>query len=134
MIQSITLRRRARFVVLSCRGSRDNQCGSRGTSEFEYEVRITTDPVISPEGFIIDSLEVKRYFEERFGNVDVLPSCEVMAMRACEDLSALVGETCQRIEVEVGTDALAGLSAVWERPPRKSSRTNDFPPSGETLS
>jgi hypothetical protein len=131
MIHTISLRRSARFTVHTCSGSRDNQCGAAGTTDFRYTVTITTDPVVDRHGFIIDSLTVKGYFETTFGSVEGdLPSCEVMCMRAANDLAFLVGDTCQRVEVEIGTDALAGLSAVWVR---KSSDTNDFPPSGMVL-
>ena len=118
MIRTLSLRRHARFTVHSCSGSRDNQCGAANTTDFTYTVVITTDPVVDEHGFIIDSLDVKRYFEEAFGNIQSdLPSCERMCMQAATDLAALVGRPCQRVEVQIGTDALAGLSAVWVREP-----------------
>lgn len=116
MIESLRLRRTGSFHVSHCSGSRDNQCGSFGTSTFEYRVTIETDPVVDAQGFIIDSITVRDYFTSTFGVVEELPSCELMCMQACRALAALVGNTCRRIEVEIGVDALAGLSAVWVRP------------------
>lgn len=126
MIRTLSLRRHARFTVHSCSGSRDNQCGAANTTDFTYTVVITTDPVVDEHGFIIDSLDVKRYFEEAFGNIQGdLPSCERMCMQAATDLAALVGHTCRKVEVQIGTDALAGLSAVWVR--EAGTVVPDFP-------
>jgi hypothetical protein len=113
MIRSITLTRRARFAVLSCTGSTDTQCGNVGTRDFTYTVEITCHPSrLDLRGFIIDSLEVKRYFEETFGMLHDFPSCETMAMRAARDLGNRAD--ADRCVVTIGTDALAGLTAVWE--------------------
>ncbi len=131
MIRSLALRRHAKFHVHSCSGSRDNQCGRAGTHEFTYTVVIECDPVVDERGFIIDSLTVKGYFEAAFGHIEgPMPSCELMCIRAARDLASITGPTCRRVEVEIGTDALAGLSTVWER---NTSSVNDLPPRGEHL-
>ncbi len=91
------------------------QCGATGEREMQYHVRIICDPTkLTPEGFTIDRSKVKAYFEAKYRRIDVLPSCELMAMTACEDLAALVGPGACGVEVTMnGHRPEAGLTAIW---------------------
>ncbi len=90
------------------------QCGGKGERQMAYHVRIICDPTkLTPEGFTIDRFKVKGYFEEKYRKVGTLPSCELMAMTACEDLAELVGPGACHVEVTMNGRPGAGLTAFW---------------------
>ncbi len=106
----ISTRQRA-FEVGNVRDDR-NQCLDRGERIIDYNVTISGDPKhLTPEGFVLNRNEIPQYFHRKWGGtVDVLPSCEEMAMLAAKDLAELCGEAALRVTVNVG-----GATAVWEK-------------------
>lgn len=96
-----------RAGVFRCSADRDwTQCGVRGIRELRYRVEIRARPDrLTAEGFIIDNLRVKQYFDARWLNVADLPSCEIMAMTACDELRRLVeegGAECDVVRASIG--------------------------------
>lgn len=92
------------------------QCGIRGTRELQYRVVIEGNAdCLTPEGFIIDGTRIRQYFADTYGgHVETLPSCEHIAMRACEDFHAMLGDKgCLAVEVTVDGTGLWGLTASW---------------------
>lgn len=93
-------------------GDDHNQCIDRGEREIDYRVDIVGDPAhLTPQGFVIDRNEVPAYFHRKYGvYIDVLPSCERMALDAAKDIAALCGEAALEVRAWVG-----GAYSVWRK-------------------
>jgi len=114
MIEKLLLTRAGWIQIGPVFGDDRNQCGSVGERRIRYHVAIVGNPSnLNPKGFVLDNNEVQRYFDEKYSKVEGdLPSCELMAMEACEDLASRSG--CPvRVEVTVGGNPEAGLTAFW---------------------
>lgn len=112
MLRSLAISRRGVMEIGDVLDDR-NQCMNRGDREIDYQVEIEVEPdSLDGQGFIIDRHKIHAYFQRKYGGrVDYLPSCEVMAKTACEELAALIGPKCQKIIANVG-----GAGALWQRP------------------
>ena len=110
MIQQLLLTRGGSFTVAA--GAEDaTRCGKHGDDSIHYHVAVVGDPDrLTAEGFVLDHNKIQSYFEQAYIAAEVLPSCERMAMKACEDLARLIG--CPvRLEVTVGGTPQSGLTA-----------------------
>lgn len=89
----------------------ENQCMNRGDRELDYHVQIEAAPdALNGQGFLIDRHDIGEYFHRKYGRyVPVLPSCEVMAKEAAEDLARMCGGRATKVVVDIG-----GIVAVWE--------------------
>lgn len=63
-----------------------NQCGSEGNQFFHYRCTITTGPKLDKRGFVIDNIDIQRYFEQAYASPQPARSCEQMAKAACYEL------------------------------------------------
>jgi hypothetical protein len=61
---------------------------------------------------LIEHGRIQKYFDRAYDRVEVLPTCEVIAMKACEEIAHLVGCPIE-VEVTVGGTPPAGLTAFW---------------------
>lgn len=125
---SLCIERTGKFKVRFS-GDNSTQCGIRGKTEtLHYIVRIDGDPRhLTREGFIIDNMEIHRYFVEKYAAIGDFKSCEHIAMTACDDLRAMFGRGNLRnvrvksIRVSVsGNKWAAGITAGWEKRARRS--------------
>lgn len=116
MIEHLTLARAGKFTVGGDSIDDQFQCGLPGTREFRYHVTVVgSAECLTREGFLLDNRRIQDYFDGAYGNVTALPSCERMAIRACEDIAALVGDGALKIEVTMDGTPQAGLTAFWTR-------------------
>lgn len=113
MIQQLLLTRGGFFEVAASGVEDEHRCGKRGDDRIHYHVAVVGDPSrLTPEGFVLDHNKIQRYFETAYAGAVSLPSCEHMAMQACEALAKLIG--CPvRLEVTVGGTPQSGLTAFW---------------------
>lgn len=112
MLKSLAIARRGIIEIGNVLNDA-NQCMNRGDREIDYQVDIEADPdVLDAQGFIMDRHKIHAYFQKKYGIfVKDLPSCEVIAKTACEDLARMIGPKCRRVIANVG-----GAGALWERP------------------
>lgn len=123
-MQTLRLTRRGAFTVDPRATERATQCGRHGANVFRYHVVIECPPeALDSDGFIIDNAKVQRYFVEKWRLAKVIPSCEVMAMKAVAFFAKRV-PLARRIEATVrlagrpepdDLGSYAGLTATWER-------------------
>lgn len=116
MIEHLTLARSGKFTVGGDSINAQFQCGLPGQREFRYHVTIIgSADCLTREGFVVNNQLIQQYFDWRFGTVTELPSCERIAIRACEDLAVIIGDGVQKIEVTLDGTPQAGLTAFWTR-------------------
>lgn len=116
MIEHLTLARSGKFTVSGDSIDAQFQCGLPGQREFRYHVTIIASAAcLTREGFVVNNQLIQQYFDDHYNAVTVLPSCERMAVRACEDLAVLVGDGVQKVEVTMDGTPQAGLTAFWTR-------------------
>lgn len=94
------------------------QCGQAGTERLAYDVRIeANDRCLDENGFIIDNNDIDGYFKRKYRRVRKFESCEKIAMVACEEIRAMLGDKPFRsIEVTIAGSKMARLTAKWVRP------------------
>lgn len=109
MFKELLISRRGLLVVGLVRDD-STQCMNRGDREIDYQVEVKCDPdLLTPEGFVIERSQIGRYFDKKWGGIVAkLPSCEVMAKTAAEDLAGLIGPGAREVFVNIG-----GVVAVW---------------------
>jgi hypothetical protein len=96
-----------------------HRCGPLGTPRvYGYEVVAEMDPKdLSEEVFMFDWQKVSDWFAQSFSVVEVLPSCEVLALQALDSICHMLGNRCSRLEVTIGGDGVpAGMTASYRRP------------------
>lgn len=108
----ISIARSGQFTV-NWSGSNAAQCGL-GPNTLNYHVRIVGDDEhLTPEGFIIDNNDIHAYFVNKYADVKDFESCERIAITACKDFCAMLGERARDIQVTIDGNPLAGLTARW---------------------
>lgn len=119
----LTLQRQGEFRVGQC-GDDTTQCGMRGTRTLHYDVSIrSTERQLNENGFIVDQLEIQRYFDTRYQVVPRFLSCEEIACEATKGLRKLVGpRRCNSIKVTIAPGPNAGLTAEWSAKLQTKSR------------
>jgi hypothetical protein len=114
MVTSLKLTRSGAFHPLPQRDW--SQCGQRGIRELLYRVVITArSDQLNERGFIIDNMRVAKYWDTRYQTVAELPSCERIALAACEDIARMVragGAEPQSVTVHVGASRQAFVTAT----------------------
>lgn len=103
----IRIARTGSFAV-GWRHSHDHQCGNVGTNVLGFDVVIEADgDDLNPSGYIIDNLEIPRYFDTTYSAVKDFVSCETIAKRAVRDLHTLcVAEGARPSLVRVGVSGI----------------------------
>lgn len=102
-------------------GDESKRCGLLGSPRtLQYKVLIISSPShLNEQGFIIDWQEIKAYFAEAYRELDVFPSCEMIACQACTHIVEMLGARCTSIEVTIGSGKrAAGMKARWTREPQ----------------
>ncbi len=114
MVEHLLLTKAGYFEIGTVTGNDRFQCGAQGERRIRYHVSITGLPErLSKEGFVLNNHAIQEYFDVKYKVVDTLPSCERIAITACEDLAKIAG--CPvRVEVTVGGVPNAGLTAFWQ--------------------
>lgn len=83
----------------------ESQCGRKEKVDYKYEVMIeaTDKNLIEPHKFVVDNLQVKNYFMDKYENLrSVVGSCEMIACDAIEDMrSWFVGEMAVWPEIDL---------------------------------
>ena len=137
----LIMRRSGTFL---CRwNSTDGKCGTRDhlTPVYHYECVIEALPVLDQNGFLMDQLDIDKYFQNRYYG-DQVPtyslhnptgtpshpprSCEQIALNAINDITYLlrghlnkthgamdVGSIVKSVRVSVGVDQQAVMTAEW---------------------
>jgi len=69
------------------------QCGvQRGDRELHYHVEIESDSeYLDNNGFLVNNYEIQGYFDSRYAQIPVFPSCEEIACQTVEELAELIG-------------------------------------------
>jgi hypothetical protein len=112
-VHSLTLTRGGTFRV-PLTADQATRCGPPGDASIRYHVVCVADPArLNSSGMVIDHNRIQDYFDTVYASATTLPSCEQMAIRACEDLSRLIGCGVIRLEVTVGGTPQSGLTAYW---------------------
>jgi len=109
----LTLHRTGDFLVGECKDD-STQCGfRRGDREVFFDVTIESDSaMLDASGFILDNNEVQHYFEREYAQVDEFKSCETIALKAIDDLRAIMGEDrCFYVSCQISPGSYAGIRA-----------------------
>jgi hypothetical protein len=107
----ITLHRTGDFLV-NDKAEDSTQCGfTRGSRQVFFDVSIESDTeMLDGNGFVLDNNEVQHYFEREYAHVTVFQSCERIALKAIDDLRALMGnDRTFYISCEIKPGSYAGL-------------------------
>lgn len=94
-----------------------HQCGRQGLQNFSYSVAIKGGAdTLDSQGFLIDNRAVQQYFDKTYSlnhTLKEVPSCEQIALKACEDFRTLVPKS-KGVRVTISGSPQAKISAVWE--------------------
>lgn len=137
--QAIELETSGQFYVVDTPDD-SNRCGPIGAPRvIQYRVVIQSAPeYLSGQGFIIDWLEIRKYFGNRWGviilppggrdtipsqeeqdaapHLPYFPSCEELAATACGEIVGMLEGRCNAVTVYIGSGAMpTGMSARWTR-------------------
>lgn len=118
----LKMTRKGRFSVWADKEThRENQCGHLDTDIFSFEVEITgSHKSLNQQGFLVDNNEIVTWFAEHYGYerseaLEVLPSCERIAMSACDHIKELVRD-CKKVVVRIsGNGGDAWLESEWRK-------------------
>lgn len=111
--------RQERTGSFSVNASKDRtlKCGPIDENTMVYTVVLTTTcDQLDARGFIVDHQDIHAYFKHTFSDVEVFPSCELIAMKALRDLCAMVRKSCNLTGMMVKItpiNAPAGMSIQW---------------------
>jgi hypothetical protein len=106
--------------------STENMCGLSGSQapSYNYVCEIECGPVLDKHGFLVDQLDVDKYFQEKYrkGFPQPARSCERTAMECLNDVKYMV-EThmmkswgysdIRRIAVTIFVNEVAAMTAEW---------------------
>lgn len=99
----------------------ENACGASYQRHFLFEVKITgSHKSLNQQGFLVDNNEILAWFNNHYGKgreepLDVLPSCERIAMAACDHIKELVRD-CKKVIVRIsGNGGQAWLESEWRK-------------------
>lgn len=98
------------------------QCGSNEARDYRYHVSITGyKDHLSPEGFVVDNLEVARYFDDHYHRKTIEAiSCELMACAAIDYFRGLIRKNypsvkCLGVHVRIWGSDKSFIEAQWEK-------------------
>jgi hypothetical protein len=114
IVPIFTLERNGEVDVVAVDPSR--KCGPLGANTISYKFLVTCRRKFDADGFIIDHERIADYMTRTFGRVDVFPSCELIADRACRDVWTLLkshGAEPIKMTVTVAAFGMAGVTAEF---------------------
>lgn len=123
----------------------DGKCGADTnlSPKYFYECEIVAIPSLDQHDFLIDQLDIDKYFQTRYTPIDdyettyksVPKSCERIALNAITDISVLLNRHFQanhgssmerivtRLRVSIGFNSQAVMTAEWT--PEQKKNAND---------
>lgn len=124
----------------------ENMCGIALSSNpaYNYVCEIECGTVLDKHGFMIDQLDVDRFFQTRYAYSTREPgghkarSCEVMAIECCDEVKYMVeshmmratgGSEIHRIAVTIFFNDTAAMTAEWKASDENTCSTTGRKPS-----
>ena len=110
--------------------SANGKCGADPVTAatYFYSCEIEASPTLDRNDFLLDQLDIDRYFQGRYP-IDHQPrSCERIALNAVNDILRIIGthmaaehgasatDVIYRLKVSIGFDSRAVMTAEWTRP------------------
>jgi hypothetical protein len=128
-----------------------NMCGVTESKNptYHYVCEIECGTVLDAQGFMIDQLDVDRFFQVRFAASQRSPmgqmalSCERMAIACCEDVKYMVeshmmqstgASEVHRIAVTISFNDTAAMTAEWKATDEQTCGSSGKKPSRKTPS
>lgn len=110
-----------RLGEFTCRkATKGAQCGFTGARNYRYEVSIYgVDKHLTKEGFIIDNLEIEKYFKRKYhGKTMKAQSCELMAAGTVKYFRSYIQKNtpqvkCLGVRVRIWGSDKSFIEANW---------------------